>query len=175
VRLSTANVKLGYGFGVAGSWGSALSEFISLALVIALSPLSMIPAVLVLRSARPRPSSLASFGGWLAALAALTAVFICVSGLLGGLHKSPPVWAAWLRIVVGVMLIGFGGFRWLTRRRHTDMPRWMRSLSNLAPARAGMTGTVLAVARPEVPLICAAAGLAIGSAGLSVTATGCAG
>jgi len=158
-----------YGFRVAANWGSALTGLISLALVITLSPLSIIPAVLVLHAPRPRPSSLAFLGGWLVALAALTAIFVGFSGLLGGLHKSPPAWASWLRIVVGAALIVFGIFQWLTRHRHTHMPGWMRSLTNLTPARAGVTGAALAVVRPEVLLICAAAGLAIGSAGLGVT------
>jgi threonine/homoserine/homoserine lactone efflux protein len=156
---------------VAASWGSALTGLISLALVIALSPFSVIPAVLVLQTPRPRPTSLALLTGWLVALAALTAIFIAVSGLLGGLHKSPPTWASWLRIGVGAALIVFGVFRWLTRHRHTHTPAWMRSLASLTPARAGATGAVLAVVRPEVLLICAAAGLAIGSAGLGVTRT----
>lgn len=159
----------GYISRVAVSWGSALTGLISLALVIALSPFSVIPAVLVLQTPRPRPTSLALLAGWLVALVALTAIFIAVSGLLGGLHKSPPTWASWLRIVVGAALIVFGVLRWLTRHRHTHTPSWMRSLASLTPARAGATGLVLAVVRPEVLLICAAAGLAIGSAGLGVT------
>lgn len=152
-------------FPVTSSWGSALPGLISLALVIALSPLSIIPAVLVLQTPRPRPTSLAFLGGWLLALTTLTALFVGVSGLLGGLHRSPPTWASWLRIVVGAALIVFGIYRWLTRDRHTEMPGWMRSLTNLSPARAGITGAALAVVRPEVLLICAAAGLAIGSEG----------
>lgn len=151
-----------------GSWSSALTGLVSLALVIALSPLSVIPAVLVLHAPRARARSLAFLGGWLVSLAALTALFVGVSGLLGGLHKSPPTWASWLRIVVGTALIAFGILRWLTRHRHTHSPAWMRSLENLPPARAGVTGAVLAVVRPEVLLICAAAGLAIGSAGLGI-------
>lgn len=154
---------------MAGSWSSALTGLISLALVITLSPLSLIPAVLVLQTPRPRPSSLAFLGGWLLSLTALTAIFVGVSGLLGGLHRSPPGWASWLRIGVGAALIVFGVYRWLTRQRHTEMPGWMRSLTGLTPRRAGVTGAVLAVVRPEVLLICAAAGLAIGSAGLGVT------
>ncbi len=160
---------LGYGSRVTGSWGSALTGLISLALVIALSPLSIIPAVLVLHTPRPRSTSLTFLGGWLVTLTALTALFVGISGLLGGLHKSPPMWASWLRIVVGAALVAFGIFRWLTRHRHTHSPAWMRSLGSLTPARAGVTGGVLAVVRPEVLLICAAAGLAIGSAGLGLT------
>lgn len=151
-----------------GGWGSELTGLFSLALVIALSPLSIVPAVLILHTPRPRPSSLAFLGGWLLALAALTALFVSLSGLLGGLHESPPAWASWLRIVVGAALIVFGVVRWLTRHRHTDAPRWMRSLTNLTPGRAAITGAVLAVVRLEVLLLCAAAGLVIGSAGLGL-------
>jgi sulfite exporter TauE/SafE len=154
---------------VTGSWGSALTGLISLSLVIALSPLTIIPAVLVLQTPRPRPTSLAFVGGWLLALVALTALSVGASGLLGGLHKSPPAWASWLRIVAGAALIAYGVYLWFTRSRHTEMPGWMRSLTSLRPTRAAVTGAVLAVVRPDVLLVCVAAGLAIGSAGLGAT------
>lgn len=145
---------------------SELPELIPLALVIALSPLTVIPAVLVLSSPRPRATGLAFLAGWLAALTALTALSVALSGLLGGLHKTPPPWASWLRVVAGAVLIGFGGYQWLTRDRHRDMPRWLRSFTTMTPARAGVTALALAVARPEVLFTAAAAGLAVGSAGV---------
>jgi threonine/homoserine/homoserine lactone efflux protein len=107
---------------MAGSWGSALTGLIPLGLVIALSPITIIPAVLVLQAPRPRPSSLAFLAGWLLGLAALTALCVAASGLLGGLHKSTPSWASWLRVVLGSALILFGIFRWLTRHGHTESP-----------------------------------------------------
>jgi hypothetical protein len=85
-----------------------LTELIPLALVVALSPLSIIPAVLVLHTPRPTPTGLAFLVGWLAGLAALTAIFVEISSLLGGLGDKPPGWASWLRIVVGAALIVFG-------------------------------------------------------------------
>jgi cadmium resistance protein CadD (predicted permease) len=153
---------------VADNWGSVLSKLIPLALVIAISPLSIIPAVLVLHAPRPRPSSLAFLGGWLLGLIALTAMFVGASDLLGDMPKSPPTWASWLRVVLGLVLIGFGIYRWVTRRSHSETPAWMRSFSKLTPLRAGVTGAVLAVIRPEVLLICVIAGLGIGTGGLSV-------
>jgi Sap, sulfolipid-1-addressing protein len=87
--------------------GSVLTELIPLALVVALSPLSIIPAVLVLHTPRPRPTGLAFLAGWLVGLTALTAVFLEVSSLMGGLGDKPPGWASWLRIVVGGALIVF--------------------------------------------------------------------
>src|SRR3984957_13765363 len=78
---------------VAGSWSSLLPTLIPLALVTAVSPLSIVPAVLVLHAPRPRPTGLAFLGGWLFGLAALTAPFVAGSGVLGQFHKSsPPTW-----------------------------------------------------------------------------------
>lgn len=46
------------------------------------------------------------------------------------------------------------------------MPRWIKSLSKLTPIRAAGAGLALTVANPKVLFICAAAGLAIATAGL---------
>jgi threonine/homoserine/homoserine lactone efflux protein len=150
---------------MSGDWGSVLTELIPLALVVALSPLSIIPAVLVLHTPRPRPTGLAFLVGWLVGLAALTALFVEVSDLFGRLDKPPP-WASWVRIVIGAALIVFGVIRWLSRHRHAHVPGWMRSMTSLHPGRATVTAAALTVANPKVLFICAAAGLAIGTAGL---------
>jgi threonine/homoserine/homoserine lactone efflux protein len=154
------------GRALSGNWGSVLIELIPLALVVALSPLSIIPAVLVLHTPRPRPTGLTFLAGWLVGLTVLTLIFIEISSLAGGLRGKPPSWASWLRIVVGAALIVFGIYRWLTRHKSAHTPKWMQSLSKLTPARAGATGFVLTILNPKVLFICAAAGLAIGSAGL---------
>ena len=153
-----------------GSWGSVLTTLIPLALVVSLSPLSVIPAVLVLQTPQPRPTSLAFLGGWLVGLAALTAAFVASSDALEGLHNKPPTWASWLRVVLGLALIAFGIYRWLNRHGHTESPKWMRSFATLTPTRAVITGLVLVVVRVEVLIMCALAGLAIGGSGLGVAA-----
>ena len=145
-----------------------LTELIPLALVVALSPLSIIPAVLVLHAPRPRSAGLAFLAGWLIGLAALTIVFVEISDLFGDLSK-PPGWASWLRVVIGAALIVFGLYRWLTRKRSAHTPAWMQSLSKLTPPRAGLAALALTVVNPKVLFICAAAGLAIGTAGLGST------
>lgn len=147
-------------------WASTLIELIPLALAIALSPLSIIPAVLVLRSPRPRPAGLAFLAGWLLGLFGLAAVFLLLSGLIGDFDK-PPAWASWVRIVAGAVLIGFGVFRW-TRRGRGHTPKWMTSLTGLAPRRAFVTALVLVVVNPKVLFVCAASGVAIGTSGLGV-------
>jgi threonine/homoserine/homoserine lactone efflux protein len=153
---------------VNAGWGSVLTELIPLALVIALSPLSIIPAVLALHTDRPRPTGLAFLAGWLLGLATLVSLFVVASDLVGSLDK-PPGWASWLRIGVGAALIVFGGYKWATRAKSEHSPAWMRKLSGLTPGRAVVTAAVLAVVNPKVLFICIAAGLAIGTAGVGVT------
>ncbi len=143
-----------------------LTELIPLALVVALSPLSIIPAVLVLHTPRPRPTGLAFLAGWLFGLAVLTTIFVEVSSLAGGLREKPPSWASWMRIVVGAALIVFGLYRWFTRKRSAHTPGWMSSMSKFTPLRAALAAAALTVINPKVLFICAAAGLAIGTAGL---------
>jgi Sap, sulfolipid-1-addressing protein len=147
---------------------SVLTGVIGLGLVVALSPITVIPAVLVLQAPRPRPSGLAFLAGWVLSLAAMTALAVAASGLLGGLDKSPPRWASWLRVVLGSALILYGVYQWLTRRSHTESPGWMRSFATITPVRAALTAAALVVIRPDVLLICVPAGLAIGGSGLDV-------
>jgi sulfite exporter TauE/SafE len=154
---------------MAGNWGSVVTGLIPLGLVVALSPITVIPAVLVLQAPRPRPTGLAFLAGWVLGLVALTALCVEASGLLGGLHKSPPSWASWLRAILGAALIAFGIYRWFTRHGHSESPGWMRSFASITPARAALTAAALVVIRPDVLLICVPAGLAIGASGLDVT------
>jgi len=88
-------------------------ELVPLALVVAASPVSIIPAVvLILQSDRPRPTGLTFLVGWTAGLIATTAVFVQVPRLLDGLDQPAPRWSAWVRIAAGAVLIAFAMRRW---------------------------------------------------------------
>jgi threonine/homoserine/homoserine lactone efflux protein len=145
-----------------------LTELVPLGLIIALSPLSIIPAILVLQTDRPRPTALAFLAGWLLGLAVLTGVFLSLSNLIGGIGKNPPSWASWLRVLVGAALIGLGIYRFVRRADSAHMPGWMTRMSALTPPRAAVTGAALTAVNPKVLFLCAAAGLDIGSAGIDV-------
>ncbi|WP_418004462.1 GAP family protein [Mycobacterium sp. PDNC021] len=151
-----------------GSWGTVLTGLVPLGLVVALSPITVIPAVLVLQAPQPRPTGLAFLAGWTVGLAAVIAVCVQASHMLSDVHKSPPEWASWLRVVLGAGLIVFGVYRWFTRDNSSDSPGWMRKVATVTPARAAAMGVALVVVRPDVVLICVPAGLAIGTAGLGL-------
>ncbi|KAA0111371.1 GAP family protein [Mycolicibacterium sp. P1-5] len=148
--------------------GSELTELIPLALVITLSPLTIIPGILMLHTPTPRPTSMAFLTGWVLGIGGLTAVLVLVSNALGGLNRQP-TWAPYFRIVIGAALIVFGLYRWFTRKRSQHTPKWLTSMTRIGPARAFVTALVLVVVNPKVLFMCAAAGLAIGSAGLGTT------
>lgn len=146
-----------------------LGELVPLALVVALSPVSIIPAVLlVLHTDRPRPTGLAFMAGWLAGLAVLTVVFVQVPHLIDGFGRETPPWAPWVRIAIGVLLIALAVGRWVTRKRETRPPAFLNRLSKITPAGAGVIGFGLVMANPKVLVMNAAAGLIIGTAAVGV-------
>jgi threonine/homoserine/homoserine lactone efflux protein len=141
-----------------------LGELVPLALVVALSPVSIIPAVvLVLHTDHPRPTGLAFMTGWLVGLLALTALFVQVPHVIDGLGGSPP-WMPLVRIGIGILLIALAVGRWMTRKRTTRPPALLKSLSRITPAGAAAVGFGLVVANPKVLVMNAAAGLIIGTA-----------
>ena len=146
-----------------------LGQLIPLALVVAMSPLTIIPAiVLVLQSDRARPTGLAFMSGWLLGLAATTAVFVQLPRLLDGLNRPAPTWAAWVRIAVGIALVALGVWRWVTRHQVTKQPAWLSRLSRMTPAGAAAVGVGLILVNPKVLVMNAATGLVIGTAGVGV-------
>ena len=149
------------------SVSSDLNELVPLALIIAISPLSVIPGILVLGTPRPKPTSLAFVAGWMLGIFVVTAAFVVGADVSNDGLDSTPGWGPYLRIALGLALIGFALYRWFGR---TDSaahnPKWMTLMTSIGPARAFVTGLVLTVVNLKVFLMCAAAGAAIGSAAL---------
>ncbi len=154
---------------MSGSWGSLLGELTALAAVVAFSPFSVIPAIaLVVHSARPKPTALAFVAGWLTGKAAITVVFVQVPRLLDSLQGTPPHWTSWARIAAGVLVIAAGIWDWRKPPQAVESPKWLERLKTITPLGAAAAGVALTLVNPKVLLMCAAAGLAIGSAQLSV-------
>lgn len=154
---------------MSSDWQSLTGDLVPLALVVALSPFSVIPPVLlVLHATRPRPTGLMFMLGWVAGLAASTAVFVQLPRLIGGSDEGPQAWAAWARVGLGAVLIVFGVQRWLTRHRASESPKWLSSLSKVTPAAAAGIGFLLPLVNPKFLIVNAAAGLVIASTATSV-------
>ena len=138
--------------GLAGVTGSAhaggvsaelLWTLIPLAAVIALSPIHLIPAVLMIFSPRAGASSAGYVAAWVAGLLLLTSACVAVavlaghSGLVGTdgafTPRPRPVTPSTAKVILGVLLVLVGLRRWLRRQGHGGPPRWVTSLASLNP------------------------------------------
>ncbi|WP_158230640.1 GAP family protein [Mycobacterium sp. shizuoka-1] len=154
-------------------WASVSAELIPLALVVALSPVSVLPALLlVLYSTRPRAAGLAFASGWIVALAGLTVLFANVPKLLGESDDTTSTWQVWLRVGGGTVLVVTGGWLWLRRGAAARSARWLDALGRLSPGRTAPMGLLLAAVNPKIIVACAAAGLAIATAALEPAGQG---
>jgi cytochrome c biogenesis protein CcdA len=139
-----------------------VSEVLALAVAVAASPFAIIPAILVLFTDRPRPTSMAYLVGWFTGLALGAGAFVLLAGVIE-LGDEPPTWSSWARVGLGLALIALGVRKWFARATTTDLPAWMSSIESLVPGRALVLSAVLALANPKILLLSAAAGTAIGS------------
>lgn len=145
---------------------SAAVEVLPLALVIALSPISIIPAVLVLQGDRPHESGLAFLAGWFLGITALTTLFTVLPGLMEADSGPPPTWASWVRVAVGAALIVFGIFRWFTRHSRPHQLPGLRHLTEARPLKLFGISAMLTVVNVKVLFMCVAAGLVIANSSL---------
>jgi uncharacterized membrane protein YidH (DUF202 family) len=154
---------------MSGNWGLLLAELVPPAMVVAWSPVKIISALLlVLNSARPKPTALALLAGWLVGLGAVTALFVRLPRLVDSVHHSSVVGRTLVifAIVVGVVLIVVAGYRWVRRDRGKTAPERLSRFSEITPLGAAILGLVLPVAGPKVLAMCATAGIAIGNASI---------
>jgi hypothetical protein len=138
-------------------------ELASLALVIAVSPASVIPAILMLHTPRPLASGWAFAAGWTLALALATKLFVGIAGKLPDAGGPPPQWIRPTTLALAVLLILAGLVTWLRRGRSARAPVWLRALDSVTPLRAMTAAPVLVSLNPKVLSACAAAGFSVGA------------
>lgn len=143
------------------------ADLLPLALVIAASPFPVVPATLLLFTARPRATAAGFLAGWFVGVVTVTTAFALLAEVVE-LADEPPAWASWTRVVLGLLLVVLGAREWLTRAADPKQPGWMAGLDTAVPSSARRLGLLLSAANPKIIALAAAGGLVIGSAGLVV-------
>ncbi|AQT79938.1 hypothetical protein B1R94_12640 [Mycolicibacterium litorale] len=138
-------------------------ELASLALVIAVSPASVVPAILMLHTPRPLAAGWAFAVGWTLSLAAATWLFVEIAGQLPDAGGPSPPWIRPATMALGVLLILAGLVIWMHRGHSERAPVWLRTLDSVTPRRALAAAPVLAALNPKVLSACAAAGFSVGA------------
>lgn len=142
------------------------ADVIPLALAIAASPFTIIPAILLLFTPRARATSLTFLAAWLVALGIGVTAFVLLASVIEGFEETP-TWVAWTRLVLGAVLVVLGIRQWLARKKPKPTPAWMQRIETATPRKAVRLAFLLAYANPKVLLLTLAAGLSIGAAELS--------
>lgn len=131
----------------------AIGDMLPVMTAIALTPLQIIGMVLILGGPNARAGGPALLTGWLAALAAVTAVaiFIVETASEGGRASSPFI--PFLQLALGLLLFWAALRMWKARPKgdaEPVMPKWLASVGAAGPARALAIGAAMCLANPKI-------------------------
>ena len=147
--------------------GQGISEVLTFAIGVAISPVPIIAVILMLFSQRARVNGPAFLVGWVIALAAMSAVVYALShdGNVAATSSTASDSVSWGTIVLGVALLALARRNWRKRPRPGEeptMPKWLATVESLTPVGALGLGVALAAVNPKNLILTAgaAAGLA---------------
>jgi len=150
--------------------GPAIGQTLPLALGIAISPVPIIAAVLMLLSPKARSTSVGFLIGWVLGIVVATTVFVLLSQVVSDATGtgSKPILGV-VQLVLGAGMLFLALRQWRGRPGPGDephMPKWMQTVDHISFAGALGLGALLAGVNPKNLLLAASAGATIGGAGL---------
>ncbi len=151
--------------------GGAIGELLPSAVGVAISPIPIIAAVLMLMSARAKQTAPAFALGWIAGLTVVGAIVLLVADpadVAGGGSGSDI--AGWVKVALGVLFLLLAAGQW-RRRPHAGeeaaLPGWMKAIDTMPAPRAAALAAALAAINPKNLALTLAGALSIAQAGLT--------
>jgi Sap-like sulfolipid-1-addressing protein len=153
--------------------GAGISEILTFAVGVAISPVPIIAVILMLFSKRAKVNGPAFLIGWVLALAVVSTV-VYIASHDGNVATSTTAAdsVSWGKIALGVILLLLAGRQWRSRPapgEEPTMPKWMGTVDSFSPAKAFVFGVVLAGVNPKNLLLTAGAAAGLAQLGLSTT------
>jgi threonine/homoserine/homoserine lactone efflux protein len=152
--------------------GSVIGEILPLAVGIAISPIPIIAAILMLLSARAKVTSVGFLLGWLAGIVIAIVLFTVLSSVLPQQDASDSsLVAGVIKIILGALLLILAVKQWRARPADGEqaaMPKWMSAIDSMTAAKSIGLGFWLSAVNPKNLLMAISAGLIIGGADLSL-------
>lgn len=151
---------------------AVIGDILPLALGVAISPIPIIAAILMLLSPKAKGTSVGFLVGWVLGIVVAVTVFSLLSSIIPEQDPdaSKPI-AGWIKIILGVLLLVLAGRQWRSRPKAGEepaLPKWMAAIDEMNAGRGILLGFVLAAVNPKNLLLGAAAGVSIGTGGLTV-------
>ena len=150
--------------------GSVIGEILLLAVGVAISPIPIIAAILMLLSPRAKVTSLAFMVGWVVGIVVAIVAFTLLSSVLPTDDGSAAPVAGAIKIILGLLLLLLAVKQWRGRPakgEQATLPKWMSAIDTMTPGKGVGLGFLLAAVNPKNLLLAASAGLVLGSAALS--------
>lgn len=151
--------------------GQALGNVLPLAIAVAIFPVPVIAAVLIVGSERGRAKGLAFVVTWCAGLAAVGALMLLLGGAADASDEGEPSgWVSGLLLAVGLLAVAYAVKQWIGRPRSGEgaaVPGWMRQIDDFTIAKAAGAGFALTALNPKNILLTVAAAAEIAEVGLS--------
>lgn len=149
-----------------------IGAILPLAIGVAISPIPIIAAILMLLSPRARSTGVGFLLGWLVGILVAVIVFTLLASVLpeNDPDASKPI-AGTIQLILGVLLLLLAVRQWRSRPKHGEepaLPKWMSAIDSMTTGRGLVLGFVLAAVNPKNLLLAASAGIVVGSSGLSV-------
>jgi threonine/homoserine/homoserine lactone efflux protein len=155
--------------------GPVIGEILPLAVGIAISPVPIIAAILMLLSPKAKGASVGFLLGWITGIVVAIVVFTLLSSVLPAQDESgsSPVRGV-IKIILGALLLFLALRQWRGRPAEGEqatMPKWMSAIDSMTAGKALGLGFLLSAVNPKNLLMAISAGLIIGGAGLAVGQT----
>ena len=150
-----------------------ISEVLTSAIGVAISPVPIIAVILMLFSSRAKVNGPMFLLGWVVALAVVSDVTYLIADAGNASTGTAAVnTVSWAQIVFGVLFLLLAGRSWRNRPEpgtEPQMPKWMAGIDGFAPGKALGFGLLLAGVNPKNLLLAAGAGSALALIGPSTT------
>ncbi|MGN6241070.1 MAG: GAP family protein [Cellulosimicrobium cellulans] len=147
--------------------GAAIGQSLPVAVGVLISPLPIVAVVLMLVSGRAKANAFSFLVGWFVAVGAVTLLVATLAGAATPDDEGPPLWAAILKIVLGVLLLLLAVKQWRGRPRagvEPPAPKWMSAIDAFTPVKAAGLAVLLGAVNPKNLLLVVSGGAAIASA-----------
>lgn len=150
--------------------GPLIGSTLPLAIGIAISPVPLIAAILMLLSPKAKSTGVGFLLGWVVGIAVAVAVFTLLSSILPATDPDAthPI-VGIIQLVLGVLLFLIGVRQWRSRPRPDEEPKlpgWMKAIDTMTAMRGFVLGILLSAVNPKNLLLAVSAGLAVGSSGI---------
>ena len=153
--------------------GQGISEVLTFAVGVAISPVPIITVVLMLFSQRAKVNGPMFLAGWVLALAVVSGVTYVLSDANdASTSSSASDTISWGKIVFGVLFLLLAVRQWRSRPApgaDHEMPKWMAGIDTLSPGKAFGLGLLLDGVNPKNLLLTISAAAGLAQLGLSTT------